>query len=273
MDVIEPVAGTEEVVPGAPEGPPPPANMPGEPIPPQTAPPPAETSYVYAEDYCRTGPLYPPGTQIVLPRDVEVSLLGVPRDVEAWSFVPALSVNASGNVLVYAKLWEQLPAGTVVEVTGPYFENGSCDWWPVRFQTGDGVESEGYVNEWDLSPEFPNQVAPLPPERQSIAPVLEELCLSNTDYALGEVRLLTHESPGYSYRRGYGFEQEEQIEASTYVEIVGSPVETGVCDMWLITYEVSATLRSDAGGHVIEDMYDTEVSGYIHESDLEMAIP
>ena len=35
-----------------------------------TAPmdPSAVTSYVLAEDYCRTGPVYPPGTQITLPR-------------------------------------------------------------------------------------------------------------------------------------------------------------------------------------------------------------
>ena len=31
--------------------------------------PSAATSYVFAEDYCRTGPVYPPGTRIVLPRE------------------------------------------------------------------------------------------------------------------------------------------------------------------------------------------------------------
>jgi len=215
--------------------------------------PPGEASYVYAEDYCRTGPLYSLGTQIVLPRDVIASNFGVPVDEVDWNFGHPSSVNRSGRVLLYAKLFEQLPAGTVVEIVGPYVENGVCDWWPVRYQTEDGNEWEGYINEWDLSPEFPNQVAPLPPEWQSISREMEEFCLSNTDYAFGEVLVLTHETPGYSYRRGYGFEFIKQVSAGYRVQIDGSPIETGICDMWPVT-----TFRN---------------SLYIHESDLRPAIP
>ena len=55
-------------------------------------------------------------------------------------------------------------------------------------------------------PEFPSQVAPLPPERQSIyREEQEEFCRSNPDYEELTVMVLGHESPLYSYRRGYAF--------------------------------------------------------------------
>jgi hypothetical protein len=157
------------------------------------ADPPSATSYVLAEDYCRTGPVYPPGTRIVLPRAVYATRFVLSRDVSARP-LPDSSVNGSGRVLSFFYLPNRvllpgpilIPAGTVVEITGPYHENGVCDLWPVRYRIGSSrVEVEAYVDEWDLSPEFPNQVPPLPPERQSITAEMEGFCRSNPDYASG----------------------------------------------------------------------------------------
>jgi hypothetical protein len=247
------------------------------PVPPaapvDTAPldPSAVTSYVYAEDYCRTGPVYPPGTQITLPRAV------FPRSL------PASSVNGRGRVLsyLYLPLRPFLPgpilAGTVVEITGPYVENGVCDLWPVRYRMENGVLKEAYVDEWDLSPEFPNQVAPLPPERQTITSESEEFCRSNPNYASGEVMVLSHESPLYDYERGYLFTLLGQVPAGTEIEIRGPPVETGACDMWLVEAPlpnpdyVPPSERPDPelGPVTIADYEEIFVSGYIFEPDLQ----
>jgi hypothetical protein len=68
--------------------------------------------------------------------------------------------------------------------------------------------------------------------------------------------VLSHESPLYSYQRGYPFTLVRQVAAGTEIKITGPPVETGVCDMWSVTTEVNGGFRGVA------------VSGYIHESDL-----
>ena len=159
----------------------------------------------------------------------------------------------------------------MVEITGPYVENGVCDLWPVRYRTPDGVEQEkALVDEWDLSPEFPNQIPPLPPERQSVTAEMEGFCRSNPIYADGEVMVLSHESPLYSYRRGYGFSLPQWVAAGTEIEITGPPIEAGVCDMWPVTYEIPPSALANAGEPLTEEdlIYGQTVSGYIHESDL-----
>jgi hypothetical protein len=80
--------------------------------------------------------------------------------------------------------------------------------------------------------------------------------------------VLSHESPLYSYKRGYLFTFLRQVAAGTEIEITGPPVETGACDMWPVEYIIPASVPVTAGGPITEDMYDTDVSGYIHESDL-----
>jgi hypothetical protein len=236
--------------------------------------PAAATSYIFAEDYCRSGPVYQPGTRIVLVRDVPVA------------FVRSSSVSGSGPVLssFYLPyrpfLPRPIPAGTLVEITGPYLENGVCDLWPVRYRIGNGVEKEAYVDEWDLSPEFPNQVPPLPPERQSVTAEMEEFCRSNSNYANGQVMVLAHDAPLFSYRRGYLFEPVGMIPAGTEIEIAGSPVETGVCDMWLVEAPLPSpdyippTERSElelAGVPIPDIAYREEIyyTDYIFEPDLQ----
>ena len=91
------------------------------------------------------------------------------------------------------------------------------------------------MDEWDLSPEFPNQVAPLPPERQTITSERRGFCRSNPDYAESSVMVLSHEyTPLFSYRRGYLFQVVQMIPAGTEIEVTGESVETGVCDMWRV---------------------------------------
>ncbi len=234
------------------------------------AEPAAATSYIYAEDWCRTGPIYPPGTMIVLPRGVTARSL------------PIASVAGTGSALAYAYLPYRpyyppaapIPAGTEVEITGPYVENGACDLWPVRYRTSAGTEKEAYLDEWDLSPEFPNQIAPLPPEREALTSQMEEFCLSNEDYSLGMRLVLARDSPIYSYRRGYEFEHQEHIASGMRIDIVGPPVETGNCDMWPLGQSViPASALADAGtGPLAEaEAVGQIVRGYIHESDLRPA--
>jgi hypothetical protein len=248
---------------------------------------PDAASYVFAEDYCRTGPVYPPGTLIVLPRTIVLS-----PAPDVWS-LPESSVN--GTALSYANLpyrpFLPLPArgifaGTVVEIIGPYVENGVCDLWPVRYRTGDGVEHEAYVNEWDLAPEFPNQAPPLPPERESITREMEAFCLSDPDFNEGAVLILAPDALLFSYRRGYGFEFVQTIPAGAEIEITGPPIETGVCDMWRVTAswpnpdyippsEPSSEPPSEpptlgSGPPITWDDIDEEITvgGYIFEPDL-----
>jgi S1-C subfamily serine protease len=240
--------------------------LPAAPVDAAPADPAFPASYVYAQDWCRTGPIYPPGTLIVLPRPAH------PR------FLPVATADGRGVVLPY--LPGAIPAETVVEITGPYVEKGACDWWPVRYQTPAGAEKEAYLDEWDLSPEFPNQVAPLPPERQSLTGEMEEFCRSNRDYAEGEVLALSHEAPLYSYRRGYPFELVDMVPVGNQVEFRGQgeidaqSVETGVCDMWLIAASIPnpdympPSERPDPGPITIADVEDMGVTGYIFEPDL-----
>jgi len=59
-----------------------------------------------AEASCATGPVYPPGTDLVVVRDT-------------------LLQTATGDAE------QEVPAGTLVRTTGPFVENGLCDLWPV----------------------------------------------------------------------------------------------------------------------------------------------
>jgi hypothetical protein len=45
-----------------------------------------------------------------------------------------------------------IPSGTVVEITGPYVETGTCDLWPVRYYQSRFAQFEGFVDERDLRP-------------------------------------------------------------------------------------------------------------------------
>jgi hypothetical protein len=236
---------------------------------------PDAASYVFAEDYCRTSPIYPPGTQIVLPRAIVLSIF------DLLGYLPDSSVNGRGRVLSYLYLpnrpylYFSLPAGTVVEITGPYVEHGVCDLWPIRFRK-DGLEEEAYVDEWDLSPEFPNQVAPLPPERQFITREMEAFCLSDPEITQGAVMVLAHDAPLFSYDRGYPFEFKQTIPAGTEIEINGLPVETGVCSMWRVTARlpnpdyIPPTERSDpvTGPVTIAEFEEIGWDGYMFEPDL-----
>jgi hypothetical protein len=205
---------------------------------------------VFAEDYCRTAPVYPPGTQIVVPREVQ------PFDENG----SPISRTSNGN-LGTVSVWTPVPAGTLLEIIGPFVEHGVCDWWPVRYQTEEGVEQEAYVDEWAIAPEFPNRVVPLPPERQFLTREMEEFCRSNPTYSEGTVMVLTEEVPLFSHRRGYGFSLSVMlIPSGAEIEITGSPVETGICDMWPVTYA--------AGGPITIADYEPH---YIYESDLQTA--
>lgn len=147
---------------------------------------PQRINYVFAEDYCRTGPVYPPGTEIELPRDV------IP-----WGAHQLNRTEMKGiRLFVYLPI---LPAGTTVTVVGPYVENGVCDFWPIRFML-DGTEMEMLIDEWELSPEVPNQVVPLPPERQTITRAMADFCLSNRDYTDGMTMVLADDTPMFDYR-------------------------------------------------------------------------
>jgi hypothetical protein len=218
---------------------------------------PDAASYVFAEDYCRTGPVYAPGTRMVLPRDV-------------------------GGFLE-RRLGFFIPAGTEVEITGPYIEDGVCDAWPIRDQEG---SVDTLVDEWDLSPEFPNQVPPLPPERQFITREMEAFCLSDPDINTGTAMALAHDAPLFSYHRGYPFEFRQTIPAGTEIEITGPPVETGVCDMWRVTASwpnpdyippsepppqgqtVAEAVAAGTMGSWGESDEEIAVGGYIFEPDL-----
>jgi hypothetical protein len=220
----------------------------------------AAATYVFAEDYCRTGPVYEPGTRIVLPREV------IP------GYGPNMAMREHEMVLSYAFPYLGIPAGTEVEITGPYIENGVCDLWPVRYRLN-GVEYEASIDEWDLAPEFPNQIVPLPPERQSITSESEEFCRSNPNYAPSYANhkdmVLSHETPVYSHRRGYGFTLQGQAAAGMEIKITGPPLETGVCDMWPVTYVAPAP--TPGPGSLTDEEYllsGQSVRGYIHESDL-----
>jgi hypothetical protein len=125
------------------------------PIPTQTAPPPADTPDVVTEDYCLTSPLYPVGTEIVVPRSA-VLLVAVDNTV------PGQLVSADRNSF---KPSRDIPSGTVIEITGPFVETGTCDLWPVRYKLNVGLNlipstfqglpgdaGEGFIDERDLRP-------------------------------------------------------------------------------------------------------------------------
>jgi hypothetical protein len=65
--------------------------------------------------------------------------------------------NLVGVVDVADRSWfkpsNDIPAGTVVEITGPFIETGTCDLWPIRYDVGSGLLSstfEGFIDERDL---------------------------------------------------------------------------------------------------------------------------
>ena len=104
---------------GAPPGPPAPIAIAVDPDDPAAA-------------YCRSGPVYPPGTRITLPRDTPLYVLVTGSVVEGTT----------------------LPVDSVVEIAGPYLEAGLCDLWPVHSCAPSLPRSDrdGYVYERDLRP-------------------------------------------------------------------------------------------------------------------------
>jgi len=117
---------------------------------PTAAPPDVEVpTEVRFAAYCQTSPLYPPGTEIVLPRSV--ALL-----VERPGFEPSSELidpsNNSDPIVARFRPAESIPSGTMVEITGPHVETGTCDVWPIRYHEGPGSVIEGFIDERELRP-------------------------------------------------------------------------------------------------------------------------
>jgi hypothetical protein len=114
------------------------------PVPPT---PDAMVTYVSRVDYCRTGPVYPVGTRIVLTREAPY--------LESYEVLDSLGYTGKSDSAgrfswFFARAF--IRAGETVEIIGPFVENGDCDLWPVRDLWEDGTVHEVYVDEWDLRP-------------------------------------------------------------------------------------------------------------------------
>jgi hypothetical protein len=90
------------------------------------------------EDYCLTSPLYPVGTRITVAQQIVFYQEEASR-VSLYDDNPSLEPHGL------------IPAGTVVEISGPFVEKGVCDYWPVRYHVPAGyVVEDRYVDERDL---------------------------------------------------------------------------------------------------------------------------
>jgi hypothetical protein len=127
--------------------PPPDHDEPGESVPP--APILTPNPNVRMASYCLTSPLYPPGTEIVLPRSVA---LLVERPGFDPSSEPIDPPDYYDPTVARFRPSDEIPSGTVVEITGPHVETGTCDVWPIRYQMGFGTVIEGYIDERELRP-------------------------------------------------------------------------------------------------------------------------
>jgi hypothetical protein len=97
-------------------------------VPPTQPPAPATVApTVAADNPCASLPVYEVGTLVVTTEQVNL------RDAP----------TTEGNIVT------ELPAGSQLQVTGPFSEAGQCDWWPVTVtQTG----QSGFVIEQYLQP-------------------------------------------------------------------------------------------------------------------------
>jgi S1-C subfamily serine protease len=103
-------------------------------------------------DYCASGPLFPVGTRLAVGREVPLRLDpwriskagGFPIGID-----PALDTFDPYTAYLNPDVL-RLEPDTVLEISGPFYEMGVCDAWPVRYEVSPGVFEDGYVHEFDL---------------------------------------------------------------------------------------------------------------------------
>jgi hypothetical protein len=118
-------------------------------VPPEEATYVAPTLDVRFASYCQTSPLYPPGSEIVLPRSVA---LLVERPGFGPSNEPVDPPDTYDPIVARFRPTDSIPSGAVIEITGPHVETGTCDVWPIRYYQGFGSVIEGFIDERELRP-------------------------------------------------------------------------------------------------------------------------
>ena len=99
--------------------------------------------------YCLTSPLYPPGTEILMPR-TGVLLVPLPGfDPSSEAITPPDLNDPIGSLFQPST---RIPASTLVEITGPRIETGARDVWPIQYRLLSGAVFEGFIDERDLRP-------------------------------------------------------------------------------------------------------------------------
>jgi S1-C subfamily serine protease len=185
-------------------------------------------------DYCRASPVHPVGTRIVLADGAR------PRD-------------DFGNVI---ETLQAIPAGTTVEIIGPFLESGDSDLWPIRYRTPEGAEQVSYVNSWVLHPEWTvvtdeegrieskgelQHGTPMWLFADNLPPDHVAYCAANPNYSPGTTIVLPSNATVWrgtpDWFRSYDSPFASFVPAATIVEITGPSIETGDCDWWPIRFE------------------------------------